>query len=299
MLIVQISNGLGNQLFQYATARAISKINGDSELYLDTKSGYHSDTTRSYLLNRFSIQINGFAQLSSIDCSLNQRHLSVLHRDKIKLPVHSITFSTPPINIPAPPVIGYFSSPLLWDPEALNIPQHTYIRTFGQHWTHLESIRKELLNELSYVKDFDETNLAVLRRIRAAPSASIHVRRSDYTQQGYQLCESSYYQEAIAYLLARCPTLKFYVFTDDYSWVKQQLGQRPDVEVISHNGPTHCEDDLRLMSECDYNIIANSTFSWWAAWLNRKLEKIVIAPKVWKKAGEEPASLLPPDWITL
>ena len=95
------------------------------------------------------------------------------------------------------------------------------------------------------------------------------------------------------------PGVTFFVFSDDPSWVIEQWGELSDVEVVSHNTQSQCHEDMRLMSMCNCNIIANSTFSWWAAWLNTRPYKIVIAPKTWKMANETSKRMLLPGWSVM
>jgi len=150
---------------------------------------------------------------------------------------------------------------------------------------------------ISNVSDFGKT-------IRNLESVSIHIRRGDYANTSlfnyHGLTSQTFYQQAIDKISSLLVNPVFYIFSDNASWVEQNLHFFADVELVSENtSKTHYED-FYLMTQCRHNIIANSTFSWWAAWLNPNPDKIVIAPKKWyNQVKLDTSDLIPPEWIRL
>jgi hypothetical protein len=113
------------------------------------------------------------------------------------------------------------------------------------------------------------------------------------------LCPISYYQNAINYISAQVEQPYFFIFSDDMGWAKENLKMDLPCIYIDHNHGAESYNDMRLMSLCQHHIIANSSFSWWGAWLNASSNKIVIAPKKWFANNNNVKDLLPIDWITL
>lgn len=138
--------------------------------------------------------------------------------------------------------------------------------------------------------------------IKATNSVSIHIRRGDYLSEQYAsgfagICNDEYYISAINYIKSKYDNLQFYIFTDDHKWVAEHF-KIENARYITHNYNNNSWQDMYLMSQCKHNIIANSSFSWWGAWLNSNTDKIVIAPKVWWR-GFDKDDVVPNDWIRL
>ena len=141
--------------------------------------------------------------------------------------------------------------------------------------------------------------------IAACNAVSLHVRRGDYAADPvvtsmHGLCPLDYYDRAVEYVLGRVSDPAFFLFSDDPDWVREHLKLRGSVSVVDHNGPDSGSEDLRLMSLCRHHIIANSTFSWWGAWLDPRPDKLVIAPKRWfADESLDTSDLLPAGWVKL
>jgi hypothetical protein len=140
--------------------------------------------------------------------------------------------------------------------------------------------------------------------MRQQPSVAMHVRRGDYTNaknsRVYAQAGPQYYRAAIAHVKATVANPRFFVFSDDPGWVRQHLLSEASMVVVDHNSGAHSYNDMRLMSLADHNIIANSTFSWWSAWLNAHPQKCVVAPKRWFLSdGMDSSDVCPADWILL
>ena len=147
----------------------------------------------------------------------------------------------------------------------------------------VEAIRRELIVQ----KELEGKNLEIAGMIKeVAQPVSIHIRRGDYvsdkkTNQVHGLCSLDYYESAINRLTETFSSPHFFVFSDDQNWVKENLKLNLPATYVDHNDAATNFEDLRLMSLCKHNIIANSSFSWWGAWLNADSEKVVIAPSKW------------------
>jgi hypothetical protein len=147
-------------------------------------------------------------------------------------------------------------------------------------------------------------NLELAEEINTVNAVSLHVRRGDYvsnprTMATNGVCPLSYYDSAIRYICARVDAPHFFVFSDDMDWVRENLNIDHPCRYVDHNCSTESFNDMRLMSMCRHHIIANSSFSWWGAWLNPREDKIVIAPKKWFANSNDTKDLLPFGWATL
>ena len=295
MIIVQLTGGLGNQLFQYAMGRAIS-LQSCEKLYLDITS-YSWDKLRTYALTPFSISAE-IALKSDVE-ALKQMKPFLIDRILAKLKGEKIP---------------YYKLPFIKEQSFacdFNFTsfrkKNIYIEGYWQSEHYFKSIRSHLVNELC----ISRTNFSLqgqkykVQIEKDSYSVSIHVRRGDYvsnslTTDFHGLCDISYYQDAIKKISMDVPNPTFYIFSDDKDYVKEIFHTLNDVVFIEYV-PFDFEE-LLLMSYCKHNIIANSSFSWWGAWLNMNKYKIVIAPNRWfanKEMNDTNRYLIPENWFKL
>lgn len=259
MIYSQFRGRTGNQMFQYAAGRALSLERG-TDLVVDDRAAIH-------------------------------RGESSLHR-VFQLPVHP-SVKLPPARHASP--IGYAlwrtlkrapkiyrEKSLGFDPQFSALPDGTYLHGYWQTEKYFKKFRDQILADFTF-PDARDKNAELVSRIGETLSVSVHVRRGDYVSNAsHVVCDQNHYDAALSALL---PTLKiaptFFVFSDEPDWARENLKLPGEVVVIDHNGPEADFEDLRLMSLCRHNIIANSSFSWWAAWLNKNPNRQVIAPKQW------------------
>jgi hypothetical protein len=193
---------------------------------------------------------------------------------------------------------------------ALPIPQSTkavYIEGNFQAYQYAQDVEQAVRAEFRLRQPPAGRNLETLEEIRAVEnSVSIHVRRGDYAVWGGgpRVLSLDYYAQAMRTLLGKLPNLTFFVFSDDIPFTRENLPQLIEGEhmvFVDHNDETNPHEDLRLMSACRHNIIANSTLSWWGAWLNPNPEKLVCAPMGWGLANpdEQLPDILPPTWLRI
>lgn len=151
----------------------------------------------------------------------------------------------------------------------------------------------------------DVTNEQVAQNILSVNAVSLHVRRGDYVSnltinQFHGTCSLEYYNQAIAQIAKKVETPHFFVFSDDPEWVKSNLKIDYSITIVDHNNADKNYEDIRLMSLCKHHIIANSSFSWWGAWLCRNPNKIVIAPLKWfNDKSINTTDLIPDGWIKI
>ena len=145
--------------------------------------------------------------------------------------------------------------------------------------------------------------MSMLDNILKTTSISLHIRRGDYltpeNAETHCLCSPSYYQNAIQYIVQRVENPHFFIFSDDITWVFDNFKMPYPYTIVNVNDSYTGYYDLELMRNCKHNIIANSTFSWWGAWLNENPNKIVIAPQRWFMNQEEEIDIIPSSWVRL
>ncbi|MBS1565210.1 MAG: alpha-1,2-fucosyltransferase, partial [Bacteroidetes bacterium] len=148
-------------------------------------------------------------------------------------------------------------------------------------------------------------NKAVLERVEKTNAVSLHIRRGDYvtvahTNQLHGTCSIDYYQRAAELIADVSPDPVFYIFSDDIAWVRENLQLPFPIVFVEGNDEAHAYEDMRLMSRCRHHILANSSFSWWGAWLNGRPDKIVVAPQKWMNNDSiVPKDLIPVSWKRL
>ena len=286
MIIIKLKGGLGNQMFQYAFGRLIALARRE-ELKLDKDILGQKGTRRSYGLDVFKIK----AEIASLEEVL-----------KLKYPLGIISrawrlFKAKFLRIFN---IGYKKSLLK--------TKASYLEGFFQSYRYLEPIKRELLEEFS-LKDnsFKLKHFAIIQEMRGTESVAVHIRRGDYvsnpkTKKAHFICDLSYYEKAFLLIKEKLAINnlepKFFIFSDDINWAKENIKQENCIFVSRPESLDY--EELILMSQARHNIIANSSFSFWSAWLNSNPEKIVIAPALWNRKYQKAYKyLLPEDWLRL
>ena len=288
MLIVKINGGLGNQMFQFAFYQYL-KIN-NNEVYLDLSdfqihSHHHGfELEKIFDLDFENVPLNvakkyGYNQNSIVYRILNKycnirltrrndfydfAGVSVINKDQINRDVY---------------FTGYWQN-------------YHYINTVDE-----ESLRKqfEFKNQIT-----ESRNSQLLDIIKNKDSVSVHIRRGDYINNlNFQgICDEKYYNTSIDFINEKYTNVVFVVFSDDIEWCKNIFKNNKNFLFVDWNKGADSYIDMQLMSECKHNIIANSTFSWWGAWLNSNPDKTVIMPKKWDNTQTK-NNLIGKNWITI
>ena len=275
-VIVQLLGGLGNQMFQYALGRAISK-RAEAPLLLDTNviKFAHQETPRSYSLDIFRLE-PAFA--SRGDISSYHSHGAGL--------VGKIAFRLLGSR-GASEILHQFK--FEYQPEILDLKAPIYITGYWQSHRYFADVEGALRSDFTFRDALPPAAMGYARDIAKFGAVSLHVRRGDYTDSRHahfiRPCGIDYYRRAVARVREFVSKPVFFIFSDDLAWCRANfdwLGSA--ARFVDYATPPGCKvhaSDLQLMMRAEYFIIANSTFSWWAAWLAGKRAKLVIAPNAW------------------
>lgn len=286
MIIIKLYGGLGNQMFQYAFGRKISIANNRA-LKLDIKE-YKIKQNRSFALKPFNIKAD-IATAKDID--------RYIKRNKIIKKIYKTLDSFRPINTKKIITEPHFH----FSPDAINAGADVYIDGHWQSEKYFKDIKDIIKNEFKLKKPIDSKYKNILNAVHSAESVSIHFRKTDYASSKhlriYHGLNLNYYQAAISLIKEKISNPIFFIFSDDIEWVKNNI-PLPSSSVFVSRKNLKDYEELIFMSNCKHNIIANSTFSWWGAWLNRNPEKQIIAPKKWfKDTNINIKDLIPKSWI--
>jgi hypothetical protein len=294
MIIVKLMGGLGNQMFQYAAGRRLAEMH-NTELKLDL----------SFLSKRFE----GCTPRNFELLDLNFTPVFANWYETAKL---SGTSTNPPISwclrlLQATGVVRPARNPYhehLYHYDALfeQLSDNTYLEGYWQSEKYFTGIADVIRREFQVTTPLDERNRLLSQQIAASNSVSVHVRRGDYitnenAAQHHGTCSMDYYRKAVEMMASRTDQPTFFVFSDDPDWTRANMGFIPGAEFVASNGPDRGPEDLRLLSSCRHHIIANSSFSWWGAWLGSDLDKNVIAPARWYLRDDiDTGNLCPQGW---
>ena len=284
-----LDGGLGNQLFEYALGRALA-IRTGGELILDPwKSRRGRD--RPVQLNHFNISARFPTKFENALCRL-------VESERLRIPRAILRRILPGF---LPKCIRQRKH--FFDPHVFENDGSVFLDGWWQSELYFRDHRDQILAELSFRQPPSAANQQCLDQIRSTNAVCVHVRRGDYVTDPFVLknfgvCGLDYYQSALEIIHQRVPSPTYFVFSDDPEWTRQNLPVPEPRHFISHNVKIADWEDLRLMSACKHFVIANSTFSWWGAWLSTYSEKIVIAPKRWFAAERiSTQDMIPTDWI--
>lgn len=295
MIIIKLMGGLGNQMFQYAFGRYLA-FKHDVNLKLDVSqlndtSFSTEHTIREYGLNVFSIAPE-IAKEQVLKSYRRNKAGKIIDMFFLYLP-----FKMNGLYI-REPHFRFFK-------KALNAPRSAYLDGYWQSEKYFIKIRGQLLDEFSLAAPLSEESKKIVEKIQSNNAVSVHVRRGDYlsiasNKKLFGTCDERYYTMAMDKISKSVAEPRFYVFSDEPEWFRENIRTSFPVEYVTHNAGRNSYQDLYLMSICKHNIIANSSFSWWGAWLNRNTEKIVIAPKNWfENNAKNIQDLIPESWIKL
>lgn len=291
-MVVRFSGGLGNQMFQYAFFRSLVKKYPESKVECDLGDFERFCHHNGYELERiFGIKVP--------ECS---RKETERHKIKMTIPyrlLRKLGFKK----------VGYpkriMDAEKGYDAELVNgIRDDDFLWGYWQDEHYFAHIRNEILDAFVFPPLQDERNQKCADAIGAVNSVSIHVRRGDYleTQGEYvDLCSTHYYEKAIEYVKLHVESPVFFVFSDDIQWCTDHLGLSEECSCyVNWNRGLNSYIDMHLMSLCKFNVIANSTFSWWGAWLNQNKCKQVIAPNRFRRGLEQyNNSIVCKDWVMI
>lgn len=298
MITTKLEGGLGNQMFQYAAAKALAtKL--ECPLQLDISAFNNRQIHNGFELAKFALsqsKNNIHIKTTNTPSRFESVGLSRLGKNKF------VRFALRKIN--SAKLNHYVEKDFSFDENLFNLKPYTTIEGYWQSYRYFGNIRKQLLADFRFLEGLSKENQALAKKINSQNSVSLHVRRGDYvanahTNSYHGVCGLDYYQKAISEIEKRVPEPVYFIFSDDPEWTMQNLKNVTSPTFVTHNTGPNSFFDMHLMSLCKHNIIANSSFSWWGAWLNENPEKVVIAPKQWFAVDKNTSDLLPPDWIRI
>ena len=298
------SAGIGNCMFQYAAARACAISNGgqvriDISDMLDRQMPFKE----SYSIEERIGFLNSSLGVFKLKLTLASEELAYALRGwgtpnlfgKSVRKVRKIAGLLPK---------SYYaeSNSFAFDPSVMAMRHDVYLDGLFINPKYFHSIEKDLREDFSFNVPLAGENEELAHEIESCNSVSIHVRMGDYTStsvgDNYPGYGRGYYERAMKLVEAKIDGPRYYIFSDNPEWVRSRLSLLDNCTIVSHNAIEKGYEDLRLMSLCKHNIITNSTFSWWGAWLNKNSAKIVVTPRKWF-SGLDNSDLLLDGWCVL
>ncbi|MFH0894552.1 MAG: alpha-1,2-fucosyltransferase [Bacteroidota bacterium] len=301
MIIVRLQGGMGNQMFQYAAGRALSirtntKLKIDLSYLKDGKLGENVDY-RKYGLGNFCIE-EKFIDKKDLDQFVRKSLL--FKKLKISWLNRQLSYRLPISKIYSQKGHGY-------NPDFLKLSPNTYLVGYWQNPEFFAGVEDKVKQDFVFKKLPVQSNTEMLDKITGCNSVSVHVRRGDFKNLPVLgTIGPEFYLKAISYILEQISNPVLYFFSDDMNWVRVNFNEYSKKCRINYvdlnNSPGSEIEDLRLMSNCKHNILGNSTFGWWGAWLNGNPEKKVVAPErlfADPSINRQLQGMIPDNWIRL
>ena len=292
MKIVQIIGGLGNQMFQYALLIALRER---------FKQDIKYDTC---FFNGYSIH-NGFELDKIFDITAKKAELQEIKKIYYPFIGHYSLFRFYKHFCPVLKSEIRETKAIGFQKEVFERDEDIYYDGYWQDYRYFQNYRDKIIEEFQFKIDLDDKNKAVFNQLQSTQSVSIHIRRGDYlkNKRFKGICDIEYYSKAIEKVKGIINgDATFILFSNDINWTKMNIvpliGEDNQIILADWNKGPQSYLDMRLMSACHINIIANSSFSWWGAFLNKNKDQIVIAPKVWVNSVQSCIRQLP-SWIKI
>jgi len=286
MIVSRLIGGIGNQMFQFAAGRALAlRLGVPFQIDRRAFSDYH---THAFGLTCFDIEL--------ADASPQQ-----LPNPPAEGRIQKLLRKVMPTRLTV-----YTERSFTFDEQVLDLPDDTYLDGYWQTEKYFSDFADTIRADFTVVRTPSAANQRWLEQITNTHSVSLHVRRGDYVTNAsaaavHGTCDLDYYERAVKHIRDTTETDPVvYVFSDDPDWVAQNLKLPYAMHLVRDNNAATNYEDLRLMTACRHHVIANSSFSWWGAWLDGRTSSITVAPDRWFAAGTPDArDLLPQRWIRL
>jgi hypothetical protein len=285
MKIVKVLGGLGNQMFQYSFYKSLQERFNTIKVDLSEFKNYQLHN--SYELGRiFNISVEESTFLSNLLIGSANRDL-ISRVTKKLIGLRSSYYEQ--------------SSPSVFDPNIYTNLANCYLDGYWQNERYFKNIEQQIRKDFAFPKLKDSKNQRLLEKVSQGISVSIHVRRGDYVDHPLlgNICTEEYYQLAVNYFSEQYDGVKYIVFSNDQTWCKNNLNIKGTSTYVDWNVQEDSFKDMQLMSYCTHNIVANSSFSWWGAWLNSNMDKKVIAPKRWFNTSHNINDIVPGEWTII
>jgi hypothetical protein len=282
MHIVKVNGGLGNQMFQYAFALVLDHLYGNVKLDLEWIRG--ETAHKGYELDRHF-------RLRLVECSPQERQIlgdtdpgpvgKAMRRLRLTKKSHHIA-----------PSAG-------WDPYYQSVDRDTYFSGYWQSYKYYTGMEDSIRAAFDFIEPLSERNKTFLEEAEGRSLIGVHVRRGDYLTSSFlsDVCSEDYYRAALTLASEKARDPLFAFFSDDLDWCKDNLAVSGEASFVDWNRQDESYADMRLMTACDSLVIANSSFSWWGAWLGAREGRAVFAPPRWFGGGRsDNLDIVPPSW---
>ena len=288
-IYAEIRGGIGNQMFQFANGFSVAMRN-KTNLKLDVRKYNLLKMHNGFELNKiFSVK----AEIAS------EKEIYKFFKWQFNPIINFFIrhFFKNLTSYIVEPTFNYW-------PNIKKLKGNIYLEGYWQSEQYFKAYEEEIRRCFKFKRNLKGPNLVISAEIRSKNSVSLHVRRGDYLLKKntslYPICNLKYYLDAIEIIKSSINNPFFYIFSDDIPWAKKNFKFIRNIKFITENRNEFSYLDMQLMSLCKHHIIANSTFSWWAAWLNKNNNKIVIAPKKWFGSDHfDTSDLLPSKWVRI
>lgn len=289
MVVVRVRGGLGNQMFQYGFAKYQELSN--EEVYLDITDYkthiHHYGFELDKVFSGLSYEIIDEKRLNKVRMAPNMFLNRVLNKTfDIQIVRGSEFREQPAVSVS----------------KRYAYKKDIYFNGFWSNYEYIEAVKDILRKEFVFNYIPEGRNRELMDFLRGKTSVSVHVRRGDYLQEEElrDVCGLGYYRKAFEFFVEKNVKTIFVVFSDDIPWAKEHFNFSPNMIFVDwNNGELRSHIDMQMMSLCNHNIIANSTFSWWGAWLNVNKDKCVVAPRYWRNNNRNESFIYPKDWMLL
>ncbi|MEK7680924.1 MAG: alpha-1,2-fucosyltransferase [Patescibacteria group bacterium] len=285
MIITRLKAGLGNQMFQYALGRRLS-VDGDDDLKFDLSwfdDIQINETRRVLEIDKFNVVLPKATRAETEDLQSGYLFQVKEFMDRVRGRLDRNFFYR-------------------FDPKILKKKNNVFLNGYFQAHEYFDSIRSILLKDFT-IKSWSSDGMEIRGQVEKARNpVALHIRRGDFVttcKHWNGLCDINYYQAGLSQIKKRDSDAQLFIFSDDIKWAQENLMFEEQMIFVSRSGLCSAEE-IALMSLCKHQIIANSTFSWWGAWLNQNEQKIVVAPSRWLIiANIDTHDLLPNEWIKI
>jgi hypothetical protein len=292
MIITRIEGGLGNIMFQYALGRHLAYKNKTVQKFDISSCKINPLGDYSLSLEAFNINIHDYIATPQEIALLNKYS----RRPGKKWFLYNKLIANDKKYITE-------RSSSVFDPRVLEANDNVYIRGWWQNEKYFIDIRQQLLNDFTVRTPLTDANALIAQHITKSSSVAIHIRRLDFvtnskTKKFHGELTQEYYDAALARITPHIEKPILFIFSDDTEWVKKNM-TFPFETIYVEGNASKPHEDIRLMSLCNHTITANSSFSWWGAWLNQHKNKIVVAPKRWTSDPRDGTQRIAQGWIAL
>ena len=288
MKIVKIAGGLGNQMFQYAFLLALKHRFPNEEILANLNDFDKFSLHNGYdLENAFGLKLNNCSR--KLYKKLSYDPFNIVDRAKRKI------FGDKKTNI-----VEREEDKFTFVDKYFLLKGSYHFDGYWQSYKYFEDIKDEIVKNFKFRNEKSENNIKTLNKILSTESVSMHVRRGDYITHPLfgGICDYDYFINAISKVRSLLEDFELFIFSDDPDWCKNKIKAK-NATYIDWNSGDNAYMDMYLMSKCRHNIIANSSFSWWGAYLNSNEKKIVISPSKWKNNMIGTRELIPEYWIKI